>query len=77
MSRRAKSYGDVYDAAREFVRKEREKATGATQETTKQQLQDEVDFEKWYSSVGQDLVDSSHEEYRYAFPGTSSGSVLN
>lgn len=48
------------------MRKERQQVLEKEkQEQPKQELKDEVDFERWYSSIDNGLLDTGHEEYRY------------
>lgn len=50
------------------MRKEREKLLEEKKEKPKRQLQDEVDFERWYSSISKELLESGHTKYRYDPP---------
>lgn len=65
LARRAKSYSDFYDVVRAHIKKERHEALKEERKKSREQLRSEADFERWYSDVGQDLLEASHEEYRY------------
>jgi conserved oligomeric Golgi complex subunit 3 len=58
VARRAKSYSDFYDAVRAYTKKEKRAEKRRSQEWLKKEEPKEWDF-----SVGEELVDASHEEY--------------
>jgi conserved oligomeric Golgi complex subunit 3 len=67
VARRAKSYSDFYEVVRAHIKKERQQYLDNEKEKkrkTREKLQDEVDFEQWYSGISQDLLEAGHEEYR-------------
>ena len=67
VARRAKSYSDFYEVVRAHIKKERQQYLDNEKEKkrqTREKLQDEVDFERWYSGISQDLLEAGHEEYR-------------
>ncbi|KAF2099960.1 golgi complex component Cog3, partial [Rhizodiscina lignyota] len=65
VARRAKSYSDFYEVVRAHIKKERQQYLEKEKKRkTREQLQTEADFERWYSGISQDLLDAGHEEYR-------------
>lgn len=62
VARRAKSYSDFYDVVRAHVKREKELERKKEQELIGNELQ----FAGWYGGVHEELLDASHEEYKYA-----------
>ena len=58
VARRAKSYSDFYDAVKAYTKKEKRAEKRRSQEWLRKEEQKEWDF-----SIGEELVDASHEEY--------------
>jgi conserved oligomeric Golgi complex subunit 3 len=67
VTKRAKSHSDFYEVVRAHIKKERQRHLEndkKKKKVSREQLQNEVDFERWYSGVGNDLLEAGHEEYR-------------
>lgn len=62
MARRARSYSDFYAVARAHLKKERALEKKKSQE----HLSTELEFAEWYGGVNEELLEASHEEYRWA-----------
>ncbi|KAF2278545.1 Sec34-domain-containing protein [Westerdykella ornata] len=60
VARRAKSYSDFYNVVRAHVKKEKELERRKNQEVIASELQ----FAEWYSTLSEELLDASHEEYK-------------
>ncbi|KAK7549681.1 Sec34-like family-domain-containing protein [Phyllosticta paracitricarpa] len=66
VARRAKSFSDFYDVARAHVAKERQQELEKHKLKTrsKELLRTDVDFDSWYHTISDDLLDASHGEYQ-------------
>jgi hypothetical protein len=64
VARRAKSYSDFYNVVRAHLKKEKEKEL--EQKKSQEQISTDLDFAEWYGDVNGDLLEASHEEYKYA-----------
>jgi conserved oligomeric Golgi complex subunit 3 len=64
VAKRAKSYNDFYDIVRGQMKEElREHKQKRRQRN--HYLANEVEFESWYSGLENELLDASHDEYRF------------
>lgn len=61
VARRAKSYSDFYNVVRAHLKKERDIERKKSKET----IGNELEFVQWYSGVHDELLDASHDEYKY------------
>lgn len=61
MARRAKSYSDFYTVVRAHIKKER----ALEKKKSRENLGTELEFAEWYGSVNDELLEASHEEFRY------------
>lgn len=62
MARRAKSYSDFYTVVRAHLKKEK----ALEKKKSKEDIATETELAEWYGSVNDELLEASHEEYRYA-----------
>jgi hypothetical protein len=60
VARRARSYSDFYTVVRAHLKKEK-----ALEKKSQEHLTNELEFAEWYGSVNEELLEASHEEYRY------------
>lgn len=67
VARRAKSYSDFYHVVRAHTIKERklEREKRRPRENIREDVKTELDFRRWYNGVHDELLDASHEEYKY------------
>ena len=61
VARRARSYSDFYTVVRAHLKKER----ALEKKKPRQNLANELEFAQWYGGVNEELLEASHEEYRY------------
>jgi hypothetical protein len=61
VARRAKSYSDFYDVVRAHLKRERVVERKKSRET----IGNELEFVQWYGGVHDELLDASHDEYKY------------
>jgi conserved oligomeric Golgi complex subunit 3 len=64
VAKRAKSYSDFYDIVRGQMKEELRDHKQKRRQRNKH-LANEVEFESWYSGLENELLDASHDEYRY------------
>ena len=62
LARRAKSYSDFYTVVRAHMKKERELEKKKSQE----HISNDLEFVEWYDEINDELLEASHEEYKYA-----------
>lgn len=62
VARRAKSYSDFYDVVRAHLKKEKE----LERKKSKENISNELEFTQWYGGIEEELLEASHEEYKYA-----------
>ncbi|MCJ1471705.1 Golgi transport complex subunit 3 [Lambiella insularis] len=63
LSRRAQSYADFHYAVRAIFKPDPGLGDKQKEEKRAEEIEDSVDFDKWYESIEADLHDSSHLEY--------------
>ena len=63
MARRAKSYSDFYSVVRAHLKKEK----ALEKKKSKEDITTEVELAEWYGTVNDELLEVSHEEYRYVW----------
>lgn len=63
MARRAQSYSDFYDVVTAYLKKD--DTHGKDKRKVGNEINTELDFGNWYNSVGDELLEASHEEYQY------------
>lgn len=61
LARRAKSYSDFYSVVRAHLNREK----ALERKKSREHLSTELDFAEWYGGVNDELLEASHEEYRY------------
>lgn len=69
VARRAKSYSDFYNVVRAHLKKEKE----LEKKTSHVNISNELDFAEWYDGINEELLEASHEEYKYAFERAAYG----
>jgi hypothetical protein len=62
VARRARSYSDFYAVARAHLKKEK----ALEKKKSQNYLSTELEFAEWYGGVNEELLEASHEEYRWA-----------
>lgn len=62
MARRAKSYSDFYNVVRAHIKKEK----GLEKKKSQENISNELEFSEWYGEINEELLEASHEEYKYA-----------
>ena len=63
VARRAKSYSDFYNVVRNQVK--RENRLEKSRKKSRQDIRTELQFADWYDARREELLDASHEEYKY------------
>lgn len=61
VARRAKSYSDFYTAVRAHLKKEK----ALERKKSREDISSELELVEWYGGVNEELLEASHEEYRY------------
>ena len=63
VARRAKSYSDFYEVVTAHLKKEKEKEL--ERKSSRENIGNELEFAEWYSGVNDELLEASHDEYKY------------
>jgi hypothetical protein len=61
VARRAKSYSDFYTVVRAHLKKEKV----LEKKKSRENISSELEFAEWYGVVNSELLEASHEEYRW------------
>jgi hypothetical protein len=61
VARRAKSYSDFYTVVRAHIRKEK----ALEKKKSRENLSTELELAEWYGGVNDELLEASHEEFKY------------
>ena len=65
LTRRSQSYSDFHDAVRAVLGNGVAKAESRKQSKCEEDIKNDIDFVDWYHDVEHDLLDASHDEYKY------------
>jgi hypothetical protein len=65
VARRAKSYSDFYTVVRAHIKKEKALEKTLEKKKSRGHLSTELEFAEWYGGVNDELVEASHEEFKY------------
>lgn len=65
LARRSQSYSDFHDAVRAVLSNDVSENEGSKRPKCTEDIKNNIDFVDWYHELEQDLLDASHDEYRY------------
>jgi hypothetical protein len=72
VARRAKSYSDFYNVVRAHIKKEK----GLEKKKSQENISTELEFSEWYGEINEELLEASHEEYKYGIESITFGRGL-